>query len=118
MPTLLHASISSVPAGAVSFLPSTVRVASGIFSHFRLVAGNEVPANPRGGITISQQSELVWMSVKLTSTQMLLERACKSLVIKCIKFLYILFSNACARKRELEFAEYLRNMSFSISCPS
>ena len=30
MPAALHASMSSVPAGAVSFLPSTVRVTSGI----------------------------------------------------------------------------------------
>src|SRR6516165_9262053 len=32
MPALLHASISSVPAGAVTFLPSTVRFTSGIGS--------------------------------------------------------------------------------------
>src|SRR5262245_27717716 len=30
MPTLLQASMSSVPAGAVTFLPSTVRFTSGI----------------------------------------------------------------------------------------
>src|ERR1051326_578809 len=30
MPTLLHASMSSVPAGAVTFLPSTVMFTSGI----------------------------------------------------------------------------------------
>src|ERR1017187_1850558 len=30
MPTLRHASMSSVPAGAVSFIPSTVKVTSGI----------------------------------------------------------------------------------------
>src|SRR6266702_5186129 len=32
MPALRHASMSSVPAGAVSFFPSTVKVTSGIFS--------------------------------------------------------------------------------------
>ncbi len=37
MPTLLQASISRVPAGAVTFLPSTVMFTSGIKSSLVLV---------------------------------------------------------------------------------
>src|SRR5271166_1169879 len=53
MPTVLQASMSSVPAGAVSFLPSTVRVTSAIFvapASRRLLRG-------RPALASHQQSE-------------------------------------------------------------